>query len=435
MGLFSRKGPDGPTSGPDAVRPINDEAVAALDLALGQFGPVTHAIDPARATSFAAGGPPVWSVGLVSVPGPRPYTLIVTYGLSYALSPDSDRAGVGYELSIAVPHDEPATPWADAFLRGQAHYIITQKAELKLGECVPFRGVPITRMAFAPEVAAMMPDTSLVGILVAQDPVIPVVHTPKGNITVRRLVGVDQDEIDRAVTWDPAAFLELVRGEDPLLLSPLQRASYMTKLQATIEPRALREGSVVEGVLLVLGWQQLPTAVRISLPQGPAAREALNAIRGRVGFGRKLVAFSSVGPPITFVPGPAGMDVTPSGLELTGDLTSPPISMIVEGLTSGAPSVDLALQAPPAARVRARFFERVAGVVRTHDLDQLKMTKELTKLFDEARVVAAMEPQVSAVDRDGDRAAANAAIRVLRFARVTDQSAIESMIALLSPKS
>jgi hypothetical protein len=136
--------------GSDSVRPINEDAVAALDQALGQFGPVTHAMDPARATSFAAGGPPVWSVGLVSVPGPRPYTLVVTYGLSYTLSPDPDRAGVPYELSIAVPHDEPATPWADAFLRGQAHYIITQKAELKLGDCVPFRGVPITRMAFAP---------------------------------------------------------------------------------------------------------------------------------------------------------------------------------------------------------------------------------------------------------------------------------------------
>jgi hypothetical protein len=435
MGLFSRKGPGGPIlGGADAVRPINDQAVAALDQALGQFGPVTHADDPARTIAFAAGGPPVWSVGFVSVPGPRPYTLVVTYGLSYTLSPESERAGVRYELSIAVPHGEPVTPWADAFLRGQAHYIITQNAELKLGDCVPFRGVPITRMAFAPEVAATMPDTTLVGILVAQDPVIPIVNTPKGDIEVRRLVGVDQDEIDRAVTWDPAAFLELVRGVDPLLLSPLQRASYMTTLQDTIEPRAQREGSVVEGVLLVLGWQQLPNAVRIALPQGPAARQALNAIRGRIGFGRKLVAFSSVGPPITFVPGPAGMDVTAQGLELTGDLASPPISMIVEALSSGAPSVDLALQAPPAARVRARFFERVAGVVRAHDLDQQKMTKELNKILDEARVIAAMEAQVSAAERDADRAAANVAIRVLRFARVTDQSAIEAMIAVLSPK-
>jgi hypothetical protein len=63
------------------------------------------------------------------------------------------------------------------------------------------------------------------------------------------------------------------------------------------------------------------------------------------------------------------------------------------------------------------------------------MTKELNKLLDEARTVAAMESQVAPVERDADRAAANAAIRVLRFARVTDQTAIESMISVLSPKS
>jgi len=420
--------------GPAAVRPINDQAVAALDQALGRFGPVTHAVDPARTTAFASGGPPVWSVGFVSVPGPRPYTLVVTYGLSYTLSPESERAGVRYELSIAIPHGEPVTPWADAFLRGQAHYIITQKAELKLGDCVPFRGVPITRMAFAPEHAVMMPDTTLVGILVAQDPVIPVVTTPTGDIEVRRLVGVDQQEIDRAVTWDPAAFLELVRGVDPQLLSPLQRPSYMTTLHDTIEPRAQRDGSVVEGVLLDLGWQQLSNAVRIALPQGPAARRASNAIRGRIGFGRKLIAFSTVAPPITFVPGPAGMDITPQGLVLVGELASPPISMIVDALTSGAPSVDLALQPPPPARVRARFFDRVAGVVRDNDLNQQKMTKALNKLLDEARAIAAMEAQVPAAERDADRAAANATVRVLRFARNTDQSAIEPLIALLSPK-
>ncbi|MEO8841246.1 MAG: suppressor of fused domain protein [Kofleriaceae bacterium] len=424
MGLFSRKG-----GGPDDVRPIHDDAVAALDHALGQLGQVTHAVDPARAVAFAAGGPPVWSVGFVAAPG---YTLVVTYGLSYTVSPESERAGIPYELSIAVPHGEPVAPWADAFLRGQAHYILTQKAQLELGACVPFRGVPITRMAFAPEYAAMMPDTALVGILVARDPVIPVVATPRGDIEVRRLVGIDQYEIDRAVTWDPAALLELVRGQDPLLLSPLARASYLPALQATIEPRAQREGSVVEGVLLELGWQQLANAVRIMLPQGPSARRVVDAMRGRIGFGRKLVAFSTVAPPITFVPGAPGMDVTAQGLELSGELASPPISMIVDALTSGAPSVDLASQPPPAARVRARFFERVAYVVKAHDLDQQKMSKELTKMLDEARAVAAMAPQVSAVERDADRAAASAAIRALRFARVTDQSAVEAMIALLT---
>jgi hypothetical protein len=359
----------------------------------------------------------------------------MTYGLSYTVSPEAERAGVRYELSIAIPEGEPVSPWADAFLRGQAHYIITQKAELKLGECVPFRGVPITKMAFAPEHAAMMPDTSLVGILVAQDPIVPIVNTPAGEVEVRRLVGIDQTEIDRAVTWDPAAFLELVRGIDPLLLSPLARASYTTQLAAAIEPRVQKDGSSVEGVLLELAWQQLPHAVRIALPPaGPAAQRVLNALRGRLGFGRKLIAYSTVATPITFTPGPPGIDSTQQGLELVGDLASPPISMLVEALTAGAPSVELALQPPPPSRVRARFFDKVTGVVRSNDLDQQRMTKELSKLLDEARTIAGMEAQVPAAERDADRAAANAAVRALRFARSTDQSVIEQLIQVLTPR-
>jgi hypothetical protein len=432
MGLFSRKG-GGLFSGPAAVRQVNEQAIAALEAALARLGPVTHAVDPQRSVAFVSGGPSVWSVAFVSVPGPRPYTLVVTYGLSYTLSPEADRAAIGYELSIAIPHGEPVTPWADAFLRGHAQYIVTQKAELKIGECVPFRGVPITRVAFPPEQHAMLPDTNLVGMIVAPDPVIPSVRTPAGDVEVRRLVGVDQHEIERAVTWDPAAFGELVRGVDPLLLSPLRRQSFLPALTAAIEARAQSEGSTVEGVSLDLAWQASPHAVRIALPQGPEAQRALAALRGRIGFSRKLIAFSAVSPPITFTPGQAGIDVTPNGLELVGDLTSPPISMVVEALVAGAPSVDLPVQAPPPARVRARFFERVAGIVRTHELDGQRMTKELGKLLDEARMIAAMAAEVPPAERDADRAAASAVVRTLRFARTTDQSAVEPLIQLLSP--
>src|SRR5262245_56022048 len=141
MGLFSRKG--GFFSGPKRLRQVNEQSAAAFEAALGRLGPVTHAADAQRSIAFASGGSSVWSVAFVGVPGPRPYLLVVTYGLSYPISPDGDRADIGYELSIAIPQGEPTSPWAETFLRGHATYILTQKAELKVGECVPFRGVPI----------------------------------------------------------------------------------------------------------------------------------------------------------------------------------------------------------------------------------------------------------------------------------------------------
>src|SRR3569833_3926920 len=231
MGLFSKSPPQPPpVTGADAIRPVNEHAAGAIERALIQLGQVVHAVDPARGVAFAAGGPPLWSVGFVSVPGPRPYTLLVTYGLSYTVSPKRARSHLRYELSLAVPADEPASPGGDAFLRAQAHYLVTQHAQLAAGECVPFRGVPITKLAVAPEHQHMQPDTALVGILVAPDPVVPLIQSDAGDIEVRRLVGIDQFEIDRAVTWDPPAFLELVRGIDPLLLTSPRRSSYMPQL-------------------------------------------------------------------------------------------------------------------------------------------------------------------------------------------------------------
>jgi hypothetical protein len=234
------------------------------------------------------------------------------------------------------------------------------------------------------------------------------------------------------VTWDPAAFLEMVRGIDPLLLTSPRRSTYMPQLAAAIEPRAEREGSTVEGVLLDLRWQQIQRTIRIELPQGPAAQRVLAALRGRIGHGRKLIGYSTVAPPITFSPGSAGMEVSAAGLDLAGDLTSPPISMVVDALVAGAPFLELGLQPPPPARARVLFFERVKEVVRVHEMDVLRMQKELGKMLDEARAIAALEDQVPPSDRDADQAALAAVTRTLRFARSTDQTAIQSMIATLS---
>jgi hypothetical protein len=318
-------------------------------------------------------------------------------------------------------------------LRSQVHSMLAQQVEVKVGECIPFNGIPLTCIAFQPEHHAMMPPTSLVGMFVAADPVIPSINTPAGPVEIRRIVGADQYELDRALTWDPPAFLELMRGVDPLLLSTLQRPSYLTlaPFREPVEQRARAEGSTVEGLTLDLSWHQLRGVVRIELPQGPGMVRALNALRGRIGFRRKLVGFSQRGAPVTFTPGSPDMTVTPQVLEISGDLTTPPISMIVAALEAGAAYVDLAIQAPPPARARQRFFTRLAACVKDHELTT-RLNIELQKLLDEARAMAALADQVPEVDRADDRSALAAVVRTLRFARITDQSVVEQMIKILS---
>ncbi|CAN5192934.1 hypothetical protein BH11MYX1_BH11MYX1_51000 [soil metagenome] len=423
MGIFSRKPPDGPAVA--HVVQSNDQAVYALDQALGAFGPVTH--------SYSPGGLPIRSVGIVEVAHPRPYTLLVTYGFSEVLAPEPHRQGFRHEFSLAIPRGEPVAPWADAFLRAQAYSMLEQRADVRPGECIPFNGVPMTYMPFQPEHHAMMPPTTLVGMFVAADPVLPMVNTPAGPVEIRRLVGIDQYEIDRAITWDPPAFLELMRGLDPLLLSSLQRPSYLQQaaFREAVELRASREGSSVESLLLDFVWQTFPGTLRIQLPQGPAMVRALNALRVRIGLGNELFGLSRGGAPIAFVPGAPGMTITRDLAELAGDLSTPPIAIIVAALEQGAAYVDLPMLAPPPGRARQAFFAKVSAMIHEAELKQT-LSKEVGKLLDEARAIAVLADQVPETERDADRAACSAVIRTLRFARSTDQSTIQPMIEILS---
>ncbi|MEC7522404.1 MAG: suppressor of fused domain protein [Myxococcota bacterium] len=330
--------------GPDTqTRPVRDDVVTLLDHGLGRFGEVMHAMDPSRIMSFASGGPPVWSVGIVEVGGDTPYTLLVTYGFSHILSPEPFREGLSHEYSLAVPKGTPISPWADAFLRHQCRYVLTQRADIRVNDCVPLRGVPMTRVPFQPEHHAMMPDSTLVGIVAAADPVLPRVSTPHGDIEVRRLIGIDQAELDRVETWDVAGFVEELRCINPLLLSPITRSSAMDypPFAEKVNARAAREGSSMDGALFDFSWRPSGGGVTIALPHGRAARRLENGIRGRVGFGRRLVAVSQHSPPIVFDPAATGTRATQRELVIGGDTTSPHVAAILTALDAGHGEVGL----------------------------------------------------------------------------------------------
>lgn len=330
---------------PSESRPVRSDVVELVDSALGRLGSdVLHAMDPRRIIPFELGGPPVWSVGMVEVGGPTPYTLLVTYGFSHVLSPEPMREGLNHEFSLAVPKGIPLAPWADAFLRHQTRYILTQGADIRPNDCIPLRGVPMTRVPFQPEHHAMMPNSSLVGVLATADPVLPRLSTPHGDIEVRRLVGIDALELDRAETWSPAAFIDELKKVNPLLLSDIGRGSFMedAAFKAAVDARADAEGSTVDAALFDLSWQPAGASVTVHLPKGRAARRLSAALRGRVGFNRRLVAFSMKAPPIVFEPEQApGLQVTQKALMVGGGLAGAHVAAIVQALARDAASVEL----------------------------------------------------------------------------------------------
>jgi hypothetical protein len=319
-------------------RPVRMDVVEALDAALGRLGAnVLHAIDPSRILSFASGGPPVWSVGIVDVPGPHPYSLLLTYGFCHTVSPEDFRDGIAHEYSLAVPAGVPLSPWADALLRHQCRYVLTEGADIRVNDCIPLRGIPMTRIPFQPQHHANLPDSSLVGILATSDPVLGVVATPAGPIEVRRLVGIDAKELDRVETWSAAGFLEEMLRVDPRLLSPPQRRSLMDdpSFQAAVDRRAAAEGSDIDAAMFEIAWRQHADGLQIQLPSGQAAKRLLDALRGRVGFGRPLLAVSSSSPPIEFVPGEPSVHVG-RALRLSGDLETGPIAALIAAVIAGA---------------------------------------------------------------------------------------------------
>jgi len=50
------------------------------------------------------------------------------------------------------------------------------------------------------------------------------VQTPDGTVVIRRLLGIDGLELDRAETWSPEGFIEELLEMNPLLLSDIGRS-------------------------------------------------------------------------------------------------------------------------------------------------------------------------------------------------------------------
>lgn len=326
-----------------ATRPVREDVVTIIDDALGRVsaggGEVMHAMDPSRILPFSHGGPPVWSVGIVPVAGARPYTLLVTYGFSSVVCPEPERNGIHHEYSLAIPADVPVQPWADAFLRHQCRYILANGADIRVNDCVPLNGVPMTRIPFQPEHHAHLPHSTLVGLLCAADPVIPIIDTPHGRIEVRRFVGIDVLELDRVETWSARGFIEELEKHDPLLLSPITRESWMSHpaLRTAVELRAADEGSEMDSALFDFRWSVTDRGVVIELPQGRAADRMREAICGRVGFGRRLGAFSASSPMIAFEPEATGVEIFQDALVLGGALDAPPVRALIGALDAGEP--------------------------------------------------------------------------------------------------
>jgi len=195
----------------------------------------------------------------------------------------------------------------------------------------------MTRIPFQPQHHAQLPDSTLVGVLCAADPVLPRIATPHGAIEVRRLIGIDALELDRVETWSPRGFIEELGRRDPLLLSPIARRSWMDDVQflAAVERRAADEGSEMDSAMFDVAWSMSEDRVVIELPHGRGAERLREALCGRIGFGRRLGALSRTSPMIAFEPQQHGIKVFRDALMIGGDLDSPTLRALLAAIDAG----------------------------------------------------------------------------------------------------
>jgi hypothetical protein len=285
----------------DTVREVHQGAVEALDAALGRFGEVLHAIDPSRILTFEAGGPPVWSVGMVRTDGDW---LLVTYGMSELISPEASRAGIHHEYSLRIPGGAEPPVWGPALLRHLARYVLRSGADLQVGDTMPF-GHPISRVPFQPEHHAGLPDSALTAVVVAADPLLPSVEAPLGAIEVRRLVGVHQEELELLQTWSAGGFLDEMARVAPTLASDLARPSLLADpaFRERARARARAEGGNVGMVFVEGGWEPDGDGAVVQLPGGDQAAQIRRVLEARIPFGRPLYLQTRPGNPIALLPG------------------------------------------------------------------------------------------------------------------------------------
>ena len=271
-------------------REIHDDAVEALDAALGRVGTgqLFHAFDPKRLLTFENGGPALWSVAMVPIGTDQ---LHVTYGLSSLIDPA--RTGTGYELSLRVPSypGGGGLGWAPFFLRMLGRYVVSSKRELKLGEYFPFFK-PISRVALAPEDRMSVPHTEMDSVAFTVDPNLPFVETPRGRLEVRRVVGLFPAERERMEPWSAQGVLDLFAQRNHDLVTDIGRGPY-TKDPAFLtacEEGSKRDGSrygyvAVEGI----GWEQQGNEFVVRFPGGHDAQRILRMVSARLGHGQHLL--------------------------------------------------------------------------------------------------------------------------------------------------
>ena len=179
-------------------------------------GPAVNRHRPAAPARFS-GGRPLELVTTHRVAEPDHWHL-VSYGLTeleYKETEHRSVSGWGFELTFRVAGQEEPL-WAVDLLNTLAAYIWTSGHAFLPGHHIDLRG-PIK----------LKTDTALTAAVVVADPRLDRMDGPFGAVTFLQVVGLTADELEACRAWSTDGVVSLLRREDPLLVTRLDRRSLL----------------------------------------------------------------------------------------------------------------------------------------------------------------------------------------------------------------
>jgi hypothetical protein len=235
---------------------------------------------------YAFGGPdPIHGISAYKNIEPQPHWHFVTFGFSELWAKefsDPDVSGYGFELTLrsTCRIDEEKPPnWALNFLQNLGRYVFETGNTFGIGHTMPLNG-PIQQGS----------PTLIHAVSFTTDPQLPAIATPNGRVEFLQIVGLTMNELDAISSWNAAAFLELRKRDDLLLVTDLARGSWLKDpaFAAEVTRRTQQDGSSCGWLSLVLECDTRSEPVRVRV-QTIAVAGLGRRLLGRLPYDRELV--------------------------------------------------------------------------------------------------------------------------------------------------
>jgi hypothetical protein len=234
---------------------------------------------------YAWGGrDPLDGVSIYTSDAGLPHWHYVSYGLTELYrkqSPNEAESGWGFELTFRLRRDagEPPT-WPISLMQNLARYVFQSGNVFDNHHYINLNS-PICVGAA----------TDLRAALFVIDPQLGVIETPHGVVRFLQIVGLTLDEMNAIAGWNAEGFLAVLRRDNDLLVTDLDRLSILTD---TEQAAAIQEGTARDGSSTSIGyspgvaWQVTQNQVQVRLGAN-AVPDLLRALRGRLLHDRDFI--------------------------------------------------------------------------------------------------------------------------------------------------